>query len=331
MTFRFDMLEPGLGISPEPETGDVFGELPFRAILNVCHFTEPGYAAGLPAGIRLLRCPFEDCWPVPRPWIERAVLELADLRKADVPTLIHCHAGAHRSPAVVVLYWMARDGISWDEAAQRVRQRHPFCSPDRLLVNCSVEQVVATTRDFLSGRDEILQRVRSEAAAITRVFDERPDNKEYKYSDVSHIEAGLFITRSLEPWANLGGTCDAVLVVRAHAAADLGSELPRNVPVVDVTVPPAEDVDRAVMASALGALDGWRREAKVVLVLGPEQDFFAVLTVILWVMQGKNWDVPTAIWYVGSRRRDFRPALEVLLELDLEAILADCRERGVFG
>ena len=132
MPIFFDQLEPGLCLSAAPSSADLAAS-PFAAILNVCDIDAPPYT--VPASTRLIRQAFEDNLPAPFPFIHAAVLELADCRGSDLTTLVHCQAGQSRSPTVVALYWMGRDGLSWPAAIERIRAVRPMVQPHPFLVS----------------------------------------------------------------------------------------------------------------------------------------------------------------------------------------------------
>jgi Dual specificity phosphatase, catalytic domain len=112
MGLQYDLLEPGLALSAAPHSASDLADASFAAILNVCDFGTPRYARGLRPDIELVRRPINDEYPVPLPSLILATLELADLRRRGLTTLVHCNAGQSRSPSIVALYWMARDGLT---------------------------------------------------------------------------------------------------------------------------------------------------------------------------------------------------------------------------
>ena len=89
MPFAYDLLEPGLALSAAPESDGELAGLPFDAILNVADWGSPRYATDLCSDLHLVCRPFEDSVPAPLPFLTEAVLELAELRRRNLATLMH--------------------------------------------------------------------------------------------------------------------------------------------------------------------------------------------------------------------------------------------------
>jgi hypothetical protein len=320
MTPLFDVLEPWLALSHYPEDANALRGGGFRAILNVCDFGEPSYAHGLGAGVRVIRRPFEDCWPVPFPWLADATLALADLGQRGVPTLVHCHGGRSRSPTVVALYWMARDGIDWRTAVARLRQCRPHIDLDpeghsRLVSSSTRDRVVESVRAFLRGDAALLAQFRNRAQDLTNRCEQRVADPAAAVGDWNLIEEGLAIGQSIDAWPILARHgFDRILIAQSAPASPLGGPLPSGPPLATYTFPEGETVDPTVLSAAVGQLHRWRRQGHRVFVLGPGQDFFAVLTAVGWLVQSRDWDAASAIWYIGSRRQQVGRYLEMLME-----------------
>ena len=111
---------------------------------------------------------------------------------------------------------------------------------------------------------------------------------------------------------------DCILLVRAYPDSSLGGPVPKGPQIKTYTFPVSESLDVDVLRLAVGQLDSWIQEQRKVFVIGPEQDFFAVVVVCAWLMKTQGWDLPTSIWYVGSRRRSIWRYLDVLRPTGLD-------------
>jgi protein-tyrosine phosphatase len=330
MKLQYDSLEPGLALSHHPGDATALQSCEFQAILNVCDFGEPSYASAAGPDIRIIRYPFEDCWPVPFPWLLGATLELADLRRRDVPTLVHCHAGRSRSPTVVALYWMARDRIDWRTAVTRLRRYRPDIDLDpdggsRLLSHLTRDRAVELIQAFLQGDTNLLQHFRDRAQDFTRVCERRLADLAPREADWNLIDDGLAIGQSLAPWPVLAREgFDRILITQAYPDSPTGASLPAEVPTEVYTFPEQETVEMTVLRGAVQQLDQWRRQGHRVFVIGPDQDFFAVTTACVWLMRSRCWDAASALWYLGSRRQRICFYLEILMEAGLEELAMGC-------
>lgn len=86
-------------------------------------------AAYQQAGIRVVRVPVRDFSPEDlRLKLPNCVESLETLLQEGHTVLVHCSAGANRSPSTVVAYLHWRKGMSLAEAVEYVRQRRP-CDP----------------------------------------------------------------------------------------------------------------------------------------------------------------------------------------------------------
>ena len=128
--YNYHEIEPKLFLSSYPISSEVLNNGRIDAIVNLCDFETPSYLSGLRPEISLVRQPFEDCWPIPTIVLTAATLELAELQRRGLATLVHCCAGRHRCPTLVALYLMARDGLSWNQAATIISSCRPHIAPE---------------------------------------------------------------------------------------------------------------------------------------------------------------------------------------------------------
>ena len=195
MPFHYDLLEAGLGISARPASGDDVRDSPFGGVLNLCDFRPPRYAATLPSGIELGLRPINDEIPAPLPTLKLAVLELAEMRSREVATLVHCQAGQSRSPTVVALYWMARDGVTWSDALNRLREIRPMIEPNRFFqTEPQRNTIVDAIRDFMAGDLGLLERARQQHAALIETLKQPQHDLALGIPGVSRLAERIFAT-----------------------------------------------------------------------------------------------------------------------------------------
>jgi protein-tyrosine phosphatase len=316
-----------LAVSAYPPDAAGLAELPLQAVLNVCDFGEPSYGRDLPPHARIVRWPFEDGWPVSLPWLTVAVLELADLRRRGIPTLVHCHLGRSRSPTVVALFWMARDGIDWRTAVTLLAARRPgqlrYDGRSPLVDASTRGRVVEIVRAFLRGEAERLEQLRRAADGFADACRRRAPDPAPRGADWNLIEEGLAVGESISAWPGLAARgFDTVLVVRASRDTPIGDPLPPEVQTAGYTFPVEEALNATVLREAVRQVEAWRQQGRGVFVLGPGEDFFAVVTTCIWLMEARAWDAASAIWYVGSRRPSIGRFLGLLAEVNLESLAA---------
>ena len=192
MPLAYDLLEPGLALSAAPDSAGELAGLPFDAILNVADWGSPRYANGLCSDLHLVCRPFEDSVPAPLPFLTEAVLELAELRRRNLATLVHCQHGQSRSPAVIALYWMARDRIGWEQAIARIVKVRPRVEPHPQLTSDGTRSVVVEqVREFLAGDDSILDRSRKAAQQLLQADRRRASDESPHQGDWNLIEERL--------------------------------------------------------------------------------------------------------------------------------------------
>ena len=64
------------------------------------------------------------------------ILEFIDSRlKRGVPVLVECVAGVSRSPSAILAYMVHRDGLTVDEALERLRSIYPPADPSARILD----------------------------------------------------------------------------------------------------------------------------------------------------------------------------------------------------
>lgn len=303
--FSFDLLESGLGLSGRPSSaGDLEGT-PFRAVLNVCDFEPARYESGLSSSITVVRRPINDIYPVPLPYLTLATLELVDLRRREVPTLVHCQAGRSRSPTIIALYWMARDGIGWDEALARVVAGRSIVDPNLFFRSePGREFILAEARALLGGDSEVLERARARRAALVQRFGNRPAELAEDDDGWNLIDEGLVLGGPEAFGASLhaAGIQDVVLVGDIVGDNALSTFPPDAQPRVH-RLPWACDADVRAASGLIGALWSECREAgRTLCALSGGDEAAGSLSVCATLMACNTWDRATALWYAASRR-----------------------------
>ena len=318
MPHRYDLLEPGLALSGAPRSAADLEDAPFTGILNVSDFHPPRYGKGLRSDITLVRRPINDIYPIPLPYLALAVVELAELRRLERPTLVHCHAGRSRSPSVVALYWMARDGLSWEAAIERVRAHRDVVNPNIFFeTDRRRAQVIAPARRLLAGEGNVLEAARQSREALIRTFQDRAGDPADPHDDWNLIEQGLVVgglAASPAALAALGvrevvfagsvGTSDSLMAAFREAGMGLHAF-------------PLDECRGLVQASdAVAALMRDRDAGDGVAILSPGDEYAGTLLACACLMGERGWDVGTAMWYVGSRRASLWSHVNTLWTLD---------------
>lgn len=118
---NYTEIEPGLWLggyvaSPPPGTG---------AVLNLCE-TEDRF----PVAVSRWE-PITDAAPAPSlDWLREQVEWIADQRRAGRVTYVHCRNGVSRSAMVLAAYLIRRDGLTYEAALARLRERRPGVRPN---------------------------------------------------------------------------------------------------------------------------------------------------------------------------------------------------------
>lgn len=320
MSFNYDQIEPGLFLGSHPGSSKSLEPEFVQAVLNVSDFDLPSYLDGLQRDVHVVRQPFEDCWPIPHTILTVATLELADLLRRGIPTLVHCRAGIHRSPTIVALYLMSRDDRDWKSTLGYIRSKRPFISPDRhgeikLTTQRQRLSVVETVRNYLNGDESLLHEFRNQAIAIRHQFEQRPENSMPSGSDWDEIDQHFVIGERFDSWDVSPEHFDSIVIVRGSPDIDLEASLPKSMRVNDFTFPESESLDQNVLQKIQTVLSDAQSKGKRTLIIGPHQDFFAVACLCARLMQQHAWEPATAIWYVGSRRPKIWSYLDILVDV----------------
>ena len=105
-----------------------------RAILNLCEAEDP-YRVDSHRWE-----PIPDAEPVPSlHWLREQVGFIEAERRAGKTVFVHCRNGVSRSGMVVVAYYMARNGLSRDDAMEFVRSRRPGLRPNPAFMHLLLE------------------------------------------------------------------------------------------------------------------------------------------------------------------------------------------------
>ncbi|MBA4186416.1 MAG: hypothetical protein C0467_00210 [Planctomycetaceae bacterium] len=324
MRFEFDTLEVGLALSGTPQAArDILGA-GFEAVLNVWDNNQAPYTVGLPALVQVVQQPIEDGIPAPLAFLRRAVLELADFRRRNLWTLVHCQQGQSRSAAVVALYWIARDGISWEEAITRMRVTRPQIQPHPKLVDPATrDAVVESVQEFLAGNESVLVNARMEAKGLVVADEERGPPHEAR--GWSLIETGLGCgSAPLQP-AELARTgFSRLLNVAGGEISGFGMRLPDEVEAMELALAETSPVKPQVLAEAVWHLRSWRQEGHDVFISCTDGKSRSVLVVALSLMIDRGWDFPGAMWYIRKRRPGAWPRPQILERHTMPDLIAAC-------
>lgn len=99
-----------------------------RAVLSLQGEREDEFSDPFPA--QTLRLEVEDFYPPSLDQLEQAVAFLRANRAANLPTLIHCHAGVGRAPLTTVAFLVA-EGMSARDAVSRIYHARPIMRLNR--------------------------------------------------------------------------------------------------------------------------------------------------------------------------------------------------------
>jgi protein-tyrosine phosphatase len=51
---------------------------------------------------------------------------------------VHCTAGKYRSPQIIALYLILKNGLQPTEAIKMIKERHPFANPNEHIIETAV-------------------------------------------------------------------------------------------------------------------------------------------------------------------------------------------------
>lgn len=253
-----------------------------------------------------------------------AVLELAAFQQQQLRTVVHCAAGRSRSPTVVLLYWMARDGLTWRQAFDRLEKSrwsnlfsdgHPT-----LLDEATAARVIERTRALLAGDERVLAEWRDRAARFQHQLDQ-----------LGIVEAGprpcrwktitphLALTEQLSDWPVWQKhATDLLLVVTLATTPPTG--LPSTA--ICYCFPDGQATDWALVQQAIRQLVTAWRAGQRALVVWLDDDFVAVTILVAALVRHHGWDVSEAFWVVHRRYERTIWYGRELWEQDWPALLA---------
>jgi hypothetical protein len=323
MALQYDLLEPGLALSAMPRSASDLADAPFAAILNVCDFGAPRYARGLRPDIELVRRPINDEYPVPLPSLILATLELADLRQRGLTTLVHCHAGQSRSPSIIALYWMARDGLTWEEAVGRVRARRDIVEPNRFFAtDRRRDSIMRPVRAFLAGNAALLDAARQRRDDMVRSLQQREADPADRDDGWNLIESGLAL-------GNMAASTDGIIehgirtiiLVGDIGEGDAGMRVKDGAMLRVHRLPPSALDDASLVSGVLKEIGSGRSGNQGVAILSPGDEAAGMFVMCAYLMLDRGWDVAAAMWYVGSRRAALWPHTDMLWSADWDSLL----------
>lgn len=103
-------------------------------VTTIVSLTHRGPDAGFPSDVTVVEVPMTDGPRNEATKLERAVDELASRLDAGETVLVHCSAGASRSPAVAATALALERGIGLDTAFDQVTDRRSEADPHDALV-----------------------------------------------------------------------------------------------------------------------------------------------------------------------------------------------------
>jgi len=326
MSHQYDILEPGLALSGSPISAADLEGTPFGAILNVCDFEEPRYARGLSSHVQFIRRPINDIYPVPLPYLTLATLELCHLRREEITTLVHCQAGRSRSPAVVALYLMARDEMSWDEAVIWIRARRPEVQPNVFFeTDRRRALIVKAVRALLRGDDTLLAEARRARQDLIAAFRQRVADPAQETDGWNLIDAGFAVGNTLESLESLRQhDFQYVLFVHdrggdSHGPVPQGMTISRhNLSLGDVR----NVCGNADLSAIVNEIRSARASERKVCLISSCDELMGIFVACLYLMAERCWDIGTAMWYIGSRRATLWQHVNTLWVCDWESLLS---------
>ena len=98
------------------------------AILS-CIMPDEHYFVYNPAGLPNYRIHINDAEPYPEMWLSVALRQLKEWIAEGKVVLVHCGMGISRSASTCIAYLMQAEGLTWDEALDRVKAARPIIMP----------------------------------------------------------------------------------------------------------------------------------------------------------------------------------------------------------
>jgi atypical dual specificity phosphatase len=127
-----DEVASGLFVGTVDDAGDG-SLLRDHGVTVVVSLTHGGPDGGYPDGVTVVDVPMKDGPRNDRGAVDRAVTAVSS-RLDDHGLLVHCSAGASRSPAVAATALALHEGIGLDDAFRRIRARRDAVDPHDALV-----------------------------------------------------------------------------------------------------------------------------------------------------------------------------------------------------
>jgi protein-tyrosine phosphatase len=303
--FSFDWIEPQLAIAGSPHSAQDVQDANFDFILDVRDTPHPDYAAaGLAESMQTLHIPMEDGLPMPSALIRRAVLELAHTQRCGLSTLVHCRAGQSRSVAVVAVFLMGRDSLSWEQANQRIKQSRLQANPHPKLLEPALRESIANqVRAYLGGDGQLLTEARQSAESLL-LRDRTRQGLGAAGKDWDWIEEGFALGVAPSALVELVAMPKVVYVAVGvnklerfrEQLADFGEEM--------VTLAMNEDgpVDWRKLDAMAQQILQWRKMGRTVFIHCEDGKSRSALLLARCFMLAYQWDFAAAMWYIRRRR-----------------------------
>ncbi|WP_280535545.1 dual specificity protein phosphatase [Halopenitus sp. POP-27] len=132
-----DRVATDLFVGPIEDAGDP-DALRDRGIDRIVSLTHAAPDGPIPEGIAVVDVPLRDGPRHDPEAFREAVRAVITGRDAAERVLVHCSAGASRSPAVVATVMAIRDGIPLETAFERIAEARPAIDPHPALVRRAV-------------------------------------------------------------------------------------------------------------------------------------------------------------------------------------------------
>lgn len=207
----------------------------------------------------------------------------------------------------------------------RVPTPHPWLTDER-----SRTVVVDQVRDFLAGDATVLDQVRVTASLLLQADRDRPAEPSSRRGDWNLIADGLALgayPRSVAELLDSGFNRFLNLEARG-AKVPYQAQLRGDAQAAGYALRDDEPVDAAVLARAVHQLREWRQRGCRVYVHDAEGRSLAGLVTCLFLMQERDWDYASSLWFVRWRRRGTWPRSGLLTRRSIDELSGFCRESG---
>jgi len=133
----------GLNVSPvgpllyvggqfRPDQWPLLHTLGIRAVLNMQEEREDRFSGPPPERAHRLLVP--DFHPPTLEQLEQGVAFIREAHAAELPVLVHCHAGVGRAPLMAAAYLVASQGVGHRAALAAIRAARPIVGPNALQI-----------------------------------------------------------------------------------------------------------------------------------------------------------------------------------------------------